>query len=79
MSAPPREAPIRFGTNGWRGILAEDFTFPRLRRALLGVTGVGVRCFKCLDRLLQSIKSAELRDEFCVIVFGTAVFVFLGV
>ncbi len=38
MSAPPREAPIRFGTNGWRGILAEDFTFPRLRRALFGVT-----------------------------------------
>ncbi len=28
---------IRFGTNGWRGILAEDFTFPRLRRALHGV------------------------------------------
>ena len=23
--------PIRFGTSGWRGILAEDFTFARAR------------------------------------------------
>ncbi|MDJ0848451.1 MAG: hypothetical protein QNK04_08745 [Myxococcota bacterium] len=38
MSTPEGDAPIRFGTNGWRGILAEDFTFPRLRRALYGVT-----------------------------------------
>lgn len=29
--------PIRFGTSGWRGVLAEDFSFPRLRRALEGV------------------------------------------
>ncbi len=31
---PRGDAPIRFGTSGWRGILAEDFTFPRLRRVL---------------------------------------------
>ncbi len=31
------EPPIRFGTSGWRGILAEDFTFSRLRRALHGL------------------------------------------
>jgi phosphomannomutase len=30
-------APIRFGTSGWRGILGEDFTFPRLRAAVRGV------------------------------------------
>jgi phosphomannomutase len=24
--------PIRFGTDGWRGIIAEDFTFPNVRR-----------------------------------------------
>ncbi len=28
---------FRFGTNGWRGILGEDFTFPRLRAVMRGV------------------------------------------
>ncbi len=28
---------FRFGTNGWRGVLGEDFTFPRLRAVLRGV------------------------------------------
>jgi phosphoglucomutase len=30
-------APIRFGTSGWRGVLAEELTFPRLRAALRGI------------------------------------------
>jgi phosphomannomutase len=29
--------PIRFGTSGWRGVLAEDFTFERARAAVTGV------------------------------------------
>ena len=28
---------IHFGTSGWRGIIAEDFTFPRVRRASAAV------------------------------------------
>jgi len=31
---PRGGAPIRFGTNGWRGILGDDFDFTRLRRVL---------------------------------------------
>ncbi len=31
------DAPIRFGTSGWRGILGEEITLPRLRAALHGV------------------------------------------
>jgi phosphomannomutase len=27
---------IRFGTDGWRGVIADDFTFPNLRRAVAG-------------------------------------------
>ena len=34
---PRGDAPIRFGTSGWRGILGEDFTFPRLRLVLSAV------------------------------------------
>lgn len=29
--------PIRFGTSGWRGIVAEDFTFPRARIAVRAI------------------------------------------
>lgn len=31
--------PIAFGTSGWRGIIAEDFTFPRLRLISAAVAG----------------------------------------
>jgi len=27
---------IKFGTDGWRGVIADDFTFPNLRRVALG-------------------------------------------
>ena len=35
LLSPPYQAPgaIRFGTDGWRGIIAEDFTFDRLYQA----------------------------------------------
>jgi phosphoglucomutase len=32
-------APITFGTSGWRGIIAEDFTFPRVRLAVEAICG----------------------------------------
>lgn len=31
------QAPIRFGTSGWRGVLADDFTLARARAAVRGV------------------------------------------
>ena len=30
---------IHFGTSGWRGIIAEDFTFPGVRRASAAIAG----------------------------------------
>jgi phosphoglucomutase len=30
---------IQFGTSGWRGIIAEDFTFPGVRRAAAAIAG----------------------------------------
>ena len=32
MSARPDLTPIRFGTDGWRGVIAEEFTFSNLER-----------------------------------------------
>ena len=36
---PSREGaePVRFGTDGWRGIIAKDFTFDNLGRAAVGI------------------------------------------
>ena len=55
---PSREADrgIVFGTSGWRGILAEDFTFARARAAVTGVArwvrenGAGARVWVAHDR-----------------------------
>ena len=32
-------SPIKFGTSGWRGLIADDFTFANVR---LAVTGIAV-------------------------------------
>jgi alpha-D-glucose phosphate-specific phosphoglucomutase len=31
------KTPIKFGTSGWRGVIAEDFTFANVRRAVTGM------------------------------------------
>ena len=28
---------IKFGTSGWRAVIAEDFTFANVRRAITGI------------------------------------------
>jgi alpha-D-glucose phosphate-specific phosphoglucomutase len=33
----PTSVPIKFGTSGWRGIMADDFTFDRVRLAVKGI------------------------------------------
>ena len=33
-------SPIRFGTSGWRSVLAEDFTFPNARRVVAAIARV---------------------------------------
>src|SRR5262249_13409914 len=32
-------SPIKFGTSGWRGLIADDFTFPNVRLALTAIAG----------------------------------------
>lgn len=33
---PQLDPPVRFGTSGWRGVLGEEFTLPRLRAVIRG-------------------------------------------
>src|ERR1700738_46920 len=32
-------SPIKFGTSGWRGVIADDFTFATVRLAVRGIAG----------------------------------------
>src|SRR4051812_13912733 len=35
-TAGPVGEPIKFGTDGWRGVIADEFTFPNVRRVAAG-------------------------------------------
>jgi alpha-D-glucose phosphate-specific phosphoglucomutase len=39
MAANPTRAPIKFGTSGWRAIIAEEFTFANVRLAASAIAG----------------------------------------
>src|SRR6185437_16960647 len=41
MSASPMTSasPIKFGTSGWRGLIADDFTFANVRLAVTAIAG----------------------------------------
>jgi len=70
MSRPrgPEVPPLRFGTSGWRGVLGEDFTYPRLRRVLHAVARWiregqgGRRVVVAWDTRFQSAPMAEIAE-----------------
>jgi len=37
MSTSPSTSPIKFGTSGWRGLIADDFTFANVRLAVTAI------------------------------------------
>src|SRR6202140_2090629 len=37
MTPSPNPSPIKFGTSGWRGLIADDFTFANVRLAVTGI------------------------------------------
>ena len=39
-----RNAPLKFGTDGWRGIIAEDFTFANARTVAAAIAANLIRC-----------------------------------
>ncbi len=59
--------PIRFGTDGWRGIVADDFTFETLRFAAQGVAGY------LRDRTAEPLAVVGYDCRFASEVFGLEV------
>src|SRR3989304_2499120 len=51
------ESPIKFGTDGWRGVIAEDFTFANVR--------------VCAQSVAQFLKAHGLADRGLVVGFDT--------
>ena len=37
------DKPIKFGTDGWRGLIADDFTFDNVRRVAGGIASYVLR------------------------------------
>src|SRR6202045_4388637 len=37
MNTSPNPSPIKFGTSGWRGLIADDFTFANVRLAVTAI------------------------------------------
>jgi phosphoglucomutase len=55
--------PIHFGTSGWRGIIAEDFTFPHVRLAAAGIAHV-LRAQSARPRVVVGYDTRFLSEKF---------------
>lgn len=42
-ASPVEASPVRFGTDGWRGIIADDFTFENVRKAAAAIASYVLR------------------------------------
>ncbi len=65
--------PIRFGTSGWRGIMAEDFTFDRVRAVVAAIADYVRRRNRRNPNLIVGYDTRFLSDQFAretVLVLG---------
>jgi phosphoglucomutase len=60
---------IRFGTSGWRGVIADDFTFPGVRRVAAAIAG-HVRAQKKSPRLIVGYDTRFFSEEFAFAAAG---------
>ncbi len=63
-SAPVHRCGIKFGTDGWRGVIAEDFTFDNVRVVAQAVADYLNRQFKGRKRILIGYDTRFLSDKF---------------
>src|SRR5581483_6323708 len=57
--------PIKFGTSGWRAVMAEEFTFANVRRAVTGIARYVLSQKKEGARLLVGRDPRFLGEAFC--------------
>ncbi|MFZ0736901.1 MAG: phosphoglucomutase/phosphomannomutase family protein [Candidatus Acidiferrales bacterium] len=56
--------PIKFGTDGWRGVIAEDFTYDNVRKVAYAVARYVVRCEKSANGVLVGYDTRFGSDRF---------------
>ncbi|MEA5578553.1 phosphoglucomutase/phosphomannomutase family protein [Anabaena sp. UHCC 0451] len=64
MSNPDNSGKIKFGTDGWRGIIADDFTFPNVRKVTRAIASYLETAYTKERPVLIAYDTRFLADEF---------------
>ena len=64
MSNPSNSGKIKFGTDGWRGIIADDFTFPNVRKVTRAIASYLETAYSKDRPVLIAYDTRFLADEF---------------
>jgi len=64
MSNPSNSGKIKFGTDGWRGIIADDFTFPNVRKVTRAIASYLETAYSQDRPVLIAYDTRFLADEF---------------
>ncbi len=64
MSNPNNSGEIKFGTDGWRGIIADDFTFPNVRKVTRAIASYLATAYTKDRPVLIAYDTRFLADEF---------------
>ncbi len=64
MSNPSNSGEIKFGTDGWRGIIADDFTFPNVRKVTRAIASYLDTAYTKDRPVLIAYDTRFLADEF---------------
>jgi phosphomannomutase len=64
MSNPSNSGEIKFGTDGWRGIIADDFTFPNVRKVTRAIASYLETAYTKDKPVLIAYDTRFLADEF---------------
>ncbi|GAX39645.1 phosphoglucomutase/phosphomannomutase [Tolypothrix sp. NIES-4075] len=64
MSASSNDGKIKFGTDGWRGIIADDFTFPNVRKVTRAIASYLETAYTKDRPVLVAYDTRFLADQF---------------
>ncbi|BAY97254.1 phosphoglucomutase/phosphomannomutase [Tolypothrix tenuis PCC 7101] len=64
MSASSKSSKIQFGTDGWRGIIADDFTFPNVRKVTRAIASYLETAYSKNRPVLVAYDTRFLADQF---------------